>query len=54
MTALDARLDQPLDLPCGLRLPNRLAKAALSEALADGGNDPDERLVTLCAGSQPP
>ena len=40
-------LSDPLDLPCGLRLPNRLAKAALSEALGDTENSPDERIVTL-------
>lgn len=40
-------LSEPLDLPCGVRLPNRIAKAALSEALGDAGNSPDERLVTL-------
>lgn len=40
-------LADPLDLPCGVRLPNRIAKAALSEALADGDNSPDERMVAL-------
>lgn len=40
-------LTDPLDLPSGLRLPNRIAKAALSEALADADNSPDERIVTL-------
>lgn len=40
-------LDQPLDLPCGLRLPNRIAKAALSEALGDADHAPDDRIVTL-------
>jgi 2,4-dienoyl-CoA reductase-like NADH-dependent reductase (Old Yellow Enzyme family) len=40
-------LTDPLDLPCGVRLPNRIAKAALSEALGDAGNSPDERIVTL-------
>ncbi len=28
-------IEQPLTLPCGATLPNRLAKAAMSEALAD-------------------
>jgi len=42
-----ATLSDPLDLPCGLRLPNRIAKAALSEALGDSDNSPDERIVTL-------
>lgn len=40
-------LSDPLDLPSGVRLPNRIAKAALSEALGDADNSPDERLVTL-------
>lgn len=40
-------LAEPLDLACGVRLPNRLAKAALSEALGDSDNSPDERIVTL-------
>jgi 2,4-dienoyl-CoA reductase-like NADH-dependent reductase (Old Yellow Enzyme family) len=42
-----AWLNDPLDLPCGLRLPNRIAKAALSEALGDDDNSPDDRIVTL-------
>ena len=40
-------LADPLDLPCGLRLPNRIAKAAVSEALADAENSPDERMIAL-------
>ncbi len=31
-------LDTPLNLPCGATLPNRLAKAAMSEGLADADN----------------
>jgi len=42
-----ASLAEPLDLPCGVRLPNRIAKAALSEGLGDRDNSPDERIVTL-------
>lgn len=42
-----ATLADPLDLPSGVRLPNRIAKAAMSEALGDGDNSPDERIVTL-------
>jgi 2,4-dienoyl-CoA reductase-like NADH-dependent reductase (Old Yellow Enzyme family) len=42
-----AVLADRLDLPSGVRLPNRIAKAALSEALGDGDNSPDERIVTL-------
>ncbi|KAA0087020.1 NADH:flavin oxidoreductase/NADH oxidase family protein [Mycolicibacterium sp. P9-64] len=40
-------LDQPLDLPCGATLPNRLAKAAMSEGLADAANHSTPRLETL-------
>jgi 2,4-dienoyl-CoA reductase-like NADH-dependent reductase (Old Yellow Enzyme family) len=31
-------LDLPLDLPGGATLSNRIAKAAMSEGLADSGN----------------
>src|SRR4051812_42691249 len=37
----------PLRLPCGLVLPNRLMKAALSEALANRAHSPDTRLERL-------
>ena len=40
-------LAQPLDLPCGTTLSNRLAKAAMSEGLADSGNHSTPRLETL-------
>ncbi|CDO28027.1 NADH:flavin oxidoreductase/NADH oxidase family protein [Mycolicibacterium porcinum] len=40
-------LHQPLRLPNGLVLPNRIMKAAMSEALADGRHAPDDRLVRL-------
>ncbi|CAM3906922.1 NADH:flavin oxidoreductase/NADH oxidase family protein [Smaragdicoccus niigatensis] len=40
-------LADTLDLPSGLRLPNRIAKAAMSEALGDADNSPDGRIVTL-------
>lgn len=42
-----ASLADPLDLPSGVRLPNRIAKAAMSEALGDADNSPDERIVQL-------
>jgi len=42
-----ALLTDPLDLPSGVRLPNRIAKAAMSEALGDADNSPDEQIVTL-------
>ena len=40
-------LAEPLELPSGVRLRNRIAKAALSEALGDSDNAPDERLAAL-------
>ena len=40
-------LHDPLPLPSGLVLPNRLMKAAMSEALADSGNSPGARLERL-------
>lgn len=33
-----ARINEPLNLPCGLVLPNRIAKAAMTEGLADPQN----------------
>jgi len=40
-------LQQPLDLPCGARLPNRLCKAAMTEHLAGPDNRANERHETL-------
>ncbi len=40
-------LRDPLTLPCGLVLPNRIMKSALSEGLGDKHNAPDERLERL-------
>jgi 2,4-dienoyl-CoA reductase-like NADH-dependent reductase (Old Yellow Enzyme family) len=40
-------LSKPLDLPCGATLPNRLAKAAMSEGMADADNRSTPRLETL-------
>ena len=39
--------NDPLQLPCGLTLPNRIMKAAMSEALADRAHSPDRRLEQL-------
>ena len=41
------RIQEPLPLRCGAVLPNRLAKSALSEALADVHNDVSEGLINL-------
>ena len=40
-------LHDPLTLPCGQVLPNRIMKAALSEGLGDKQNSPDGRLERL-------
>src|SRR6478609_467529 len=40
-------LHDPLPLPCGQVLPNRIMKAALSEALGNARNAPDGRLERL-------
>ncbi|MEO6470718.1 MAG: NADH:flavin oxidoreductase/NADH oxidase family protein [Aeromicrobium sp.] len=40
-------LQDPLTLPCGQILPNRMMKSALSEALADASKGPSERLERL-------
>ncbi|MGV0837968.1 oxidoreductase [Mycolicibacterium thermoresistibile] len=40
-------LHDSLTLPCGLVLPNRIMKAALSEVLGDRRNAPDDRLHRL-------
>jgi 2,4-dienoyl-CoA reductase-like NADH-dependent reductase (Old Yellow Enzyme family) len=42
-----ASLHDPLELPCGQVLPNRIMKSALSEALGDRRNSPDGRLERL-------
>ena len=47
MSADDARIQQPLTLPCGATLPNRIAKSAMSEQLGDLDNNPTEKLVKL-------
>ena len=40
-------LSQPLELPCGARLPNRIAKAAMSEQLARSDGHPGRGLERL-------
>lgn len=41
------QITQPLVLPCGARLPNRIAKAAMSERLAGPDRRPTAELETL-------
>jgi 2,4-dienoyl-CoA reductase-like NADH-dependent reductase (Old Yellow Enzyme family) len=40
-------IESPIELPCGAVLPNRLAKAALSEQLGDPRHAPSEHLIRL-------
>ncbi len=40
-------LASPLGLPCGLRLENRLVKAAMSDSLGDGAGQPTEDQIEL-------
>ena len=42
-----AKLSDPLKLPCGAVLPNRIAKAAMTEGLARGDNQGNERFTRL-------
>lgn len=40
-------LGQPLDLPCGVRLKNRMVKSAMSDSLGDGIGNPTEAQMRL-------
>ncbi len=40
-------LAEPLKLPCGATLDNRIAKAAMTEGLADAFDDPGDRIANL-------
>jgi 2,4-dienoyl-CoA reductase-like NADH-dependent reductase (Old Yellow Enzyme family) len=44
---VSSNLEQPLALPCGATLPNRLAKAAMTEGLADPAGVPTRELERL-------
>ncbi|MDB4992971.1 MAG: NADH:flavin oxidoreductase/NADH oxidase family protein, partial [Myxococcaceae bacterium] len=47
MTSTSSLLQNPLRLPCGVVLPNRIAKSAMSEALADDHGRVTPRLARL-------
>lgn len=47
MTELQSPLAKNLTLPCGLILPNRLAKAAMTEGLSDAYGRPTQKLCRL-------
>lgn len=40
-------LNQPLPLPCGVEIPNRFGKSAMTEGLADAIDNPTERHINL-------
>ncbi|MFK7934512.1 MAG: NADH oxidase, partial [Saprospiraceae bacterium] len=40
-------LSQPFTLPCGVTIPNRLVKSAMSENDADAGGKPSPRIIKL-------
>ena len=40
-------LGQPLELPCGAILKNRLAKSAMSDSLGNGQGDPTDAQIRL-------
>jgi len=40
-------LQQPFTLPCGITIPNRIVKSAMSENNADKGGKPSERIIKL-------
>lgn len=46
-----ASLNDPLVLPCGLTLENRLCRAAMTEGIAGSRNDPNERHFRLYAAN---
>lgn len=40
-------LNQPFTLPCGVTIPNRIVKSAMSENNADSGGKPSDRIIKL-------
>ncbi|RFU75053.1 nadh:flavin oxidoreductase nadh oxidase [Trichoderma arundinaceum] len=47
MTVSELKLQEPITLPCGLTLPNRLTKAAMAESWADKEYLPGERIFKV-------
>ena len=50
MTNSATTITTPLTLPCGITLKNRLAKAAMTEGLADSDGVPTDGLSRLYQG----
>lgn len=47
MTISQLKIEEPITLPCGLTLPNRLSKAAMAESWAEKDYLPGERMFKL-------
>jgi len=47
LESVRATLGQPLELPCGVRLKNRIGKSAMTEQLSDADNAPTEEHLRL-------
>ena len=47
----ETALAEPLTLPCGLKIENRLGRAAMTEGIAGPRNDPNERHERLYAAN---
>ncbi|CAF0820355.1 unnamed protein product [Adineta ricciae] len=48
MTSLDTMpIAEPFELPCGLKISNRIVKAAMEESLGTGDNQPNEYIYRL-------
>ena len=47
MTDADDKLGEPLKLPCGVVLRNRIAKSAMSDSLGDGCGNPTAAQIRL-------
>jgi len=41
------KLFQPIELPCGAVLQNRIAKSAMSDSLGDGRGNPTDTQIRL-------
>ncbi|CAF3449154.1 unnamed protein product [Rotaria sp. Silwood1] len=47
MSHCEMPIGQPFELPCGLKLSNRIIKTAMEESLGSGDNQPNEYIYRL-------
>ena len=47
MSQNEMPIGQPFELPCGLKLSNRIVKASMEEMLGSGDNQPNEYIYRL-------